>query len=84
MASTFSCLEEDEPCGFEDAGSETAAFVAAGDFELVRTVLLARRVVLQEEDLRLDFRGVDLVAAIWLSSKINDSIMCWHRPDPAV
>jgi hypothetical protein len=82
MASTFSCLEEDEPCGFDDAGAERAAFVAAGNLERVRTVLLARRVV-RREDLRLDFTGLDLVAAIWLSSKINDSIMCWHRPDPA-
>jgi hypothetical protein len=82
MASTFSCFEGDEVGGFGEVASGAAAFVAVVDFELGAATLLAGRFALREI-FRLGFERLDLAVGIWLSFGINDSIMCWHRHDPA-
>src|SRR5216684_4510273 len=69
IASTVSCLDDEDAGDFDDAPFKAAALVAAVDFDRVGTVLLTGRFVVRD-DLRAVFADFDfdLLVAIWLSS----------------
>jgi hypothetical protein len=77
--STADCLDDEDAGDFDEPTFEAVASVAAVDFGRAGTLLLAERFALRD-DLRAVFADFDfdLVAAIWLSLGINDSIMCCH------
>ena len=77
--STADCLDDEDGGNFDKAAFETAALVAAVGFDRAETLCLAGRFAVRD-DLRAVFADfdLDLLAAIWLSHWINDSIMCCH------
>jgi hypothetical protein len=72
-------LEDDGAVAFGDAAFEPLAFDEAAGFDRAGTLLVTDRFAVRD-DLRVvlaDF-DFDLLVAIWLSSGVNDSIMCCH------
>src|SRR5258707_8268345 len=69
IASTLSCLDNEDAGDFDDAAREVTALVAGVDFDRVGTVLLMERFVVRD-DLRPVFADFDfdLLVAIWPSS----------------
>jgi hypothetical protein len=64
---------------FDDAAFEAAAVEEAAGFVRAETLLLAGRFAVRD-DLRTAFADFDfgLLVAMWLSSCVNNSIMCCH------
>src|SRR6266478_8592565 len=69
IASTVSCLDDEDGGDFDDAACEAAALVAAVNLDRPGTVLLIERFVVRD-DLRTVFADFDfdLLVAIWPSS----------------
>ena len=79
IASTVACFDEAAFGSFDVADFDGAGFAELAPFDRTAPCFFAGRFA-GEEVLRAVFAGFDfdLVAAIWLSLGINDSIKCCH------